>query len=701
MDNQQQNNKKPQINMPKFNMNWIYGMVIILLVTLYLTTGKENSSVQTETSYSDFKTMVMKGYADKIVVNKYSSTLHMYVKPEHIRDVFHQGVQQTGKTPSVMVEIGSVDQVEQFVNQAREEKKFSGKFQYDNSKENDFFNSLLMNILFFAGIIFVWMFIMRRMSGGGPGMGGGGIFSVGKSKAQMYEKGGDLGITFKDVAGQAGAKQEMQEIVDFLKNPQKYTELGGKIPKGALLVGPPGTGKTLLAKAVAGEAGVPFFSMSGSDFVEMFVGVGASRVRDLFEKAKSKAPCIIFIDEIDAVGRARSKNPAMGGNDERENTLNALLTEMDGFGTNSGIITLAATNRADMLDSALMRAGRFDRQIHVDLPDLNERREIFVVHLKPLKLDENLDIDFLARQTPGFSGADIANVCNEAALIAARHNSEKVCKQDFLDAVDRIIGGLEKKTKVMTEAEKKSIAIHEAGHATISWFTEFANPLVKVSIVPRGRALGAAWYLPEERVLQTKAAMLDEMCSLLGGRAAEELFIGQISTGAMNDLERTTKQAYGMVAFAGMSDKLPNLCYYNQQEYSFQKPYSDTTAKLIDEEVLKMVNEQYERAKQILTEHKEGHAQLAQLLVEREVIFADDVEKIFGKRPWTSRAEELLEAQQRAEAEAMAERRAKELGLPFKDSESTEGSENPEASESPKSSENSEKPKHSESSENN
>ena len=687
--------------MPKFNMNWIYGMVIILLVTLYLTTGKENSSVQTETSYSDFKTMVMKGYADKIVVNKYSSTLHMYVKPEHIRDVFHQGVQQTGKTPSVMVEIGSVDQVEQFVNQAREEKKFSGKFQYDNSKENDFFNSLLMNILFFAGIIFVWMFIMRRMGGGGPGMGGGGIFSVGKSKAQMYEKGGDLGITFKDVAGQAGAKQEMQEIVDFLKNPQKYTELGGKIPKGALLVGPPGTGKTLLAKAVAGEAGVPFFSMSGSDFVEMFVGVGASRVRDLFEKAKSKAPCIIFIDEIDAVGRARSKNPAMGGNDERENTLNALLTEMDGFGTNSGIITLAATNRADMLDSALMRAGRFDRQIHVDLPDLNERREIFVVHLKPLKLDKNLDIDFLARQTPGFSGADIANVCNEAALIAARHNSEKVCKQDFLDAVDRIIGGLEKKTKVMTEAEKKSIAIHEAGHATISWFTEFANPLVKVSIVPRGRALGAAWYLPEERVLQTKAAMLDEMCSLLGGRAAEELFIGQISTGAMNDLERTTKQAYGMVAYAGMSDKLPNLCYYNQQEYSFQKPYSDTTAKLIDEEVLKMVNEQYERAKQILTEHKEGHAQLAQLLVEREVIFADDVEKIFGKRPWTSRAEELLEAQQRAEAEAMAERRAKELGLPFKDSESTEGSEKPEASESPKSSENPEKPKHSEVPENN
>ena len=661
MDNHQPNNK-PQMNMPRFNMNWIYGIVIITLLVLYFTQGNEKSSVQTKTTYSEFKSMVTRGYANEIVVNKYSNTLQMYVKPEHIRDVFHQGVQQTGKNPSITVNIGSVDQVEQFVNQAREQGQFTGKFSYDNSKESEFFNSLLMNILFFAGIIFVWMFIMRRMGGGGGGTGfGGGIFSVGKSKAQMYEKGGDLGITFKDVAGQAGAKQEMQEIVDFLKNPQKYTDLGGKIPKGALLVGPPGTGKTLLAKAVAGEAGVPFFSMSGSDFVEMFVGVGASRVRDLFEKAKQKAPCIIFIDEIDAVGRARSKNPAMGGNDERENTLNALLTEMDGFGTNSGIITLAATNRADMLDSALLRAGRFDRQIHVDLPDLNERKEVFMVHLKPLKLDDSVDVDFLARQTPGFSGADIANVCNEAALIAARFNRENVGKQDFLDAVDRIIGGLEKKTKVMTEAEKKSIAIHEAGHATISWFTEFANPLVKVSIVPRGRALGAAWYLPEERVLQTKEAMLDEMCSLLGGRAAEELFIGHISTGAMNDLERTTKQAYGMVAYAGMSDKLPNLCYYNQQEYTFQKPYSETTAKLMDEEVLKMVNEQYDRAKQILSEHKEGHAQLAQLLVEREVIFAEDVERIFGKRPWTSRAEELIEAQQRAEAEAMAERRAKEL----------------------------------------
>ena len=656
-------NKKPQQQMPRFNMNWIYGIVILSLVVLYFTQGQEKSSISTQVSYSDFKVMVAKGYAKEIVVNKHQNILEMYVKPEHIRDVFHQGVEQTGKNPAVSVAIGSVDQVEQFINQQREDKTFTGKFSYDNSKDNDFFSSLIMNVLFFGGIILVWMFIMRRMGGGsGAGMGGG-IFNVGKSKAQMYEKGGELGITFKDVAGQAGAKQEMQEIVDFLKSPQKYTDLGGKIPKGALLVGPPGTGKTLLAKAVAGEAGVPFFSMSGSDFVEMFVGVGASRVRDLFEKAKTKAPCIIFIDEIDAVGRARSKNPAMGGNDERENTLNALLTEMDGFGTNSGIITLAATNRADMLDSALLRAGRFDRQIHVDLPDLNERKEVFMVHLKPLKLDNTVDIDFLARQTPGFSGADIANVCNEAALIAARHNREAVGKQDFLDAVDRIIGGLEKKTKVMTEAEKKSIAIHEAGHATISWFTEFANPLVKVSIVPRGRALGAAWYLPEERVLQTKEAMLDEMCSLLGGRAAEELFIGHISTGAMNDLERTTKQAYGMVAYAGMSDKLPNLCYYNQQEYQFQKPYSETTAKIMDDEVLKIVNEQYERAKQILMEHKEGHAQLAQLLIEREVIFADDVEKIFGKRPWTSRSEELLEAQMRADAERMAEERAKELGL--------------------------------------
>ena len=670
---QNNNNNGPKMNMPKFNMNWIYFIAILTLILLYMTNSGEgvtSPQVHTESTYSDFKAFVERGYADEIVVNKSQNTLKMYVKAEHIRDVFKQGHKQTGTNPYVDVQIGSADQVEQFVEKMREDGKFSGKLSYDNKSGGGFFSDLFVSLLPLIIIFGLWILFFRRM-GGGAGLGGG-MFSVGKSKAKMYEKGGELGITFKDVAGQAGAKQEMQEIVDFLKNPQKYTELGGKIPKGALLVGPPGTGKTLLAKAVAGEAGVPFFSMSGSDFVEMFVGVGASRVRDLFEQAKTKAPCIIFIDEIDAVGRARSKNPAMGGNDERENTLNALLTEMDGFGTNSGIITLAATNRADMLDSALMRAGRFDRQIHVDLPDLNERKEIFIVHLKPLKLDENLDIDFLARQTPGFSGADIANVCNEAALIAARHNSEKVCKQDFLDAVDRIIGGLEKKTKVMTEQEKKSIAIHEAGHATISWFTEFANPLVKVSIVPRGQALGAAWYLPEERVLQTKEAMLDEMCALLGGRAAEELFIGHISTGAMNDLERTTKQAYGMIAYAGMSDKLPNLCYYNNAEYQFQRPYSEATAKLMDDEVLKMVNEQYDRAKQILTEHAEGHAQLAQLLVEHEVIFAEDVERIFGKRPWTSRAEELLEAQMRADAERMAEERAKQLALEAKNASNEE-----------------------------
>jgi len=664
MDQKQPNkNNGPKMNMPRFNMNWIYILAIMALFLLYLTdggsTGIQKMSEQVETSYTDFKVFVDSGYASRIVVNKGQGVLKMYVKPEHIRDIFHKGSDQTGKDPYLTVEYGGIEQLEKFLDEKRDEGKFTGKLSFENQHDG-FLTNLISSLFPLFFIILLWLFFMRRM-GGGMGGGMGGIFNVGKSRAQMYEKGGDLGITFKDVAGQAGAKQEIQEIVEFLKNPQKYTDLGGKIPKGALLVGPPGTGKTLLAKAVAGEAGVPFFSMSGSDFVEMFVGVGASRVRDLFQQAKTKSPCIIFIDEIDAVGRARSKNPAMGGNDERENTLNALLTEMDGFGTNSGVIILAATNRADMLDSALLRAGRFDRQIHVDLPDLNERKEVFAVHLKPVKTDETVDIDFLARQTPGFSGADIANVCNEAALIAARHNSEKVGKQDFLDAVDRIIGGLEKKTKVMTQSEKRSIAIHEAGHATISWFTEFANPLVKVSIVPRGQALGAAWYLPEERVLQTKQAMLDEMCSLLGGRAAEELFIGQISTGAMNDLERTTKQAYGMIAYAGMSDKLPNICYYSNQEYQFQRPYSETTAKIMDDEVLRMINEQYERAKQILSEHKEGHAQLAQLLVDREVIFAEDVERIFGKRPWTSRAEELLEAQMRADAERMAAEREREL----------------------------------------
>lgn len=642
-------NNNDQPKMPKFNMNWIYGLIIIGLTVLFFTGGGNalgGGGASQDATYTRFKQYVESGYAKNVVINKQESTLKMYVRPEHIRDVFNMSAQQVGKEPYVNVDFGSVDELDKFLSVAQSKGKIAD-FSYENTNSNMFLNLLLQ--LSPLLLLFVLMyFIMRRM--GGSGNAGGGVFNVGKSKAKMYEKGNDLGITFKDVAGQEGAKQEVQEIVDFLKNPKKYTDLGGKIPKGALLVGPPGTGKTLLAKAVAGEAGVPFFSMSGSDFVEMFVGVGASRVRDLFRQAKEKAPCIIFIDEIDAVGRARSKNPAMGGNDERENTLNALLTEMDGFGTNSGVIILAATNRADMLDKALLRAGRFDRQINVDLPDLQERREIFKVHLRPIKIDVSVDIDFLARQTPGFSGADIANVCNEAALIAARHNEKTVNEKNFLDAVDRIIGGLEKKTKVMTAGEKRSIALHEAGHATVSWFCQHANPLVKVSIVPRGQALGAAWYLPEERQITTKEEMLDEMCSLCGGRAAEELFTGHISTGAMNDLERATKSAYGMIAYAGMSDKLPNICYYNNNEYQFQRPYSETTARVIDEEVLKMVNEQYERAKKILLEHKEGHNELADQLIKREVIFARDVEAIFGKRPWASRSEEIIEDNDKAKA---------------------------------------------------
>lgn len=642
MDNNRNQLGDNQPKMPKFNMNWIYTIVIVLLAVLIFSDGGDmllgGPSATQNATYTKFKMYVQKGFARSVVVNKDKGTLRMYVKPEKMRDVFGKSAQQLGQNPFVSVTYGSAEALDNYLATAQQQNKIM-----DYSYEKDTSSGLTTIFYTFGPIIFfviLWVFMMRRMGGGG---GGGGVFSVGKSKAQMYEKGNDLGITFKDVAGQAGAKQEVQEIVDFLKEPQKYTDLGGKIPKGALLVGPPGTGKTLLAKAVAGEAGVPFFSMSGSDFVEMFVGVGASRVRDLFRQAKEKAPCIIFIDEIDAVGRARSKNPAMGGNDERENTLNALLTEMDGFGTNSGVIILAATNRADMLDKALLRAGRFDRQISVDLPDLTERKEIFQVHLRKVKIDDTVDIDFLSRQTPGFSGADIANVCNEAALIAARHNNKTVGKQDFLNAVDRIIGGLEKKTKVMTNDEKRTIALHEAGHATVSWFCEHANPLVKVSIVPRGRALGAAWYLPEERQITTKEQMLDEMCALLGGRAAEELFTGHISTGAMNDLERATKSAYGMIAYAGMSERLPNICYYNNQEYQFQRPYSETTAKIMDDEVLKMINDEYARAKQILKEHSEGHNKLAELLMTREVIFAEDVEQIFGKRPWVSRSEEIME----------------------------------------------------------
>ena len=638
------NNNEPK--MPKFNMNWLYILVIIATAMLLFTnTGNSllsSSGASQEATYTKFKEYVQKGYAKNVVVNSDQRNLKMYVKPKHIQDVFHMSAKQVGPNPYVSVDFGSVENVDTYLSAEQNAGKIT-EFSYENAKSNPLLNMFLSSILPLALLVVFWIWMMRRMSGGGNAGGGGGIFSVGKSKAKLYEKANEVGVTFKDVAGQEGAKQEVQEIVEFLKNPKKYTELGGKIPKGALLVGPPGTGKTLLAKAVAGEAGVPFFSMSGSDFVEMFVGVGASRVRDAFRLAKEKSPCIIFIDEIDAVGRARSKNPAMGGNDERENTLNALLTEMDGFGTNSGVIVLAATNRADMLDKALLRAGRFDRQINVDLPDLTERKAIFNVHLRPLKIDKSLDIDFLARQTPGFSGADIANVCNEAALIAARGNKNLVDKQDFLDAVDRIVGGLEKKTKVMTAAEKRSIALHEAGHATVSWFCEHANPLVKVSIVPRGQALGAAWYLPEERQITTKEQMLDEICALLGGRAAEELFTGHISTGAMNDLERATKSAYGMVAYAGMSEKLPNICYYNNQEYQFTRPYSETTAKIMDDEVLKMVNNEYSRAKALLEEHKEGHNRLAELLLSREVIYAEDVEAIFGKRPWVSRAEEIIE----------------------------------------------------------
>ena len=663
--------------MPKFNLNWMYMIIALMLLGLYFANG--SSSISKNISYDEFQQYVRDGYVSK-VIGYDDNSVEIYIKPQYVGTVFKQDSTRVGRNPMITTEAPSRENLDNFLQKEKEETHFDGSVSYD--KKKDYFSAILWNVLPIVFLIALWIFFMRRMGSGASG-GAGGVFNVGKSKAQLFEKGGSIKVTFKDVAGLAEAKQEVEEIVEFLKEPQKYTDLGGKIPKGALLVGPPGTGKTLLAKAVAGEANVPFFSLAGSDFVEMFVGVGASRVRDLFKQAKEKAPCIVFIDEIDAVGRARGKNPAMGGNDERENTLNQLLTEMDGFGSNSGVIILAATNRVDVLDKALLRAGRFDRQIHVDLPDLNERKEVFGVHLRPIKIDDTVDVDLLARQTPGFSGADIANVCNEAALIAARHGKKFVGKQDFLDAVDRIIGGLEKKTKITTEAERRSIALHEAGHASISWLLEYANPLIKVTIVPRGRALGAAWYLPEERQITTKEQMLDEMCATLGGRAAEDLFIGRVSSGAANDLERVTKQAYGMIAYLGMSEKLPNLCYYNNDEYSFQRPYSEKTAELIDEEVKRMVNEQYERAKQILSEHKEQHNELAQLLIDeevkrmvneqyerakqilsehkeqhnelaqllidKEVIFAEDVERIFGKRPWASRSEEIMAANNKQE----------------------------------------------------
>jgi cell division protease FtsH len=625
-----------------FNLWWIYALIFIPLITLYLV---NNSSSVKEIGWTEFQQMVRDDIFDEIEVFNKKNVLEATVKKDKYAVVFKQDASKAEELGTkVLVKIPSADKFSDFYDKAVSENNISVRVTYKEG--DDLFWNILISIGPFVIIILVWFLIMRRMSGG-VGGGGMGVFNVGKSKAQLFDKDGTNKITFKDVAGLSEAKQEVEEIVSFLKNPGKYTELGGKIPKGALLVGPPGTGKTLLAKAVAGEANVPFFSLSGSDFVEMFVGVGASRVRDLFRQAKEKAPCIVFIDEIDAVGRARGKNANMNANDERENTLNQLLTEMDGFGSNSGVIILAATNRADVLDKALLRAGRFDRQIHVELPDLNERKEIFAVHLRPLKTDSSVDIEFLAKQTPGFSGADIANVCNEAALIAARNGKNFVQKDDFMSAVDRIVGGLEKRSKIMTEKERKSIAYHEAGHASLSWLLEHANPLVKVTIVPRGKALGAAWYLPEERQITTCEQLLDEMCATLGGRAAEEVFLGEISTGASNDLERVTKQAYAMIVYFGMSKKMPNLNYYDStgQDWGFTKPYSEETAKLIDHEVQQIVNEQYGRAKRMLTEHAEKHNQLAELLLRSEVIYTEDVEHIFGKRPWVSRSEEIMEKQ--------------------------------------------------------
>ena len=627
---------------PGFNLWWIYALIFIPIVALYFV--NETSTVK-EIGWTEFQQMARDDVFEEMLVLNKKNIVEATVKKDRFKDVFKLDAEKASEIGAkVLVKIPSADKFSDFYDKEVAENNISASLTFKEGED------MLWNIFVSVGplilFIFIFFFLMRRMSGG-VGGGGMGVFNVGKSKAQLFDKDGSNKVTFKDVAGLAEAKQEVEEIVSFLKNPKKYTELGGKIPKGALLVGPPGTGKTLLAKAVAGEANVPFFSLSGSDFVEMFVGVGASRVRDLFRQAKEKSPCIVFIDEIDAVGRARGKNANMNANDERENTLNQLLTEMDGFGSNSGVIILAATNRADILDKALLRAGRFDRQIHVDLPDLNERKEIFAVHLRPIKSDESADMDFLARQTPGFSGADIANVCNEAALIAARNDKKAVQKEDFMSAVDRIIGGLEKRSKIMTEKERRSIAYHEAGHASLSWLLEHANPLVKVTIVPRGKALGAAWYLPEERQITTREQLLDEMCAILGGRAAEELFCGEISTGASNDLERVTKQAYAMVVYFGMSEKLPNLNYYDStgQDWGFTKPYSEDTAKLIDEEVQRIVNEQYVRAKQILSESSEKHNELADLLLKSEVIYTENVENIFGKRPWISRSDEIMEKQ--------------------------------------------------------
>lgn len=628
----------------RFSLWWMYAIVFVFLAGVFYF---DTNTVSRKVSYTDFERYVEQDHGiNKIVVFTDKKIAEGYLTDSLAEHVFANSNYRPGSGVEAKVEttISSADKMSDKIDEWRNSGAFTGKVEYEQSSP---LTSILISVLPFVLFIGIWIFLMRRMSGaagGGGTGGGGGIFSVGKSKAMLFDKNNADRVTFKDVAGLSEAKTEIEEIVEFLKNPRKYTVLGGKIPKGALLVGPPGTGKTLLAKAVAGEADVPFFSMSGSDFVEMFVGVGASRVRDLFRQAKEKAPCIVFIDEIDAVGRARGKNAGMGANDERENTLNQLLTEMDGFGSNSGVIILAATNRADILDKALMRAGRFDRQIYVDLPDLPDRVAIFKVHLSRVKTAPDLDIELLARQTPGFSGADIANVCNEAALIAARHNKTSVDKDDFNAAVDRIIGGLEKRNKITTDEEKRSIAVHEAGHATVSWHLQYANPLVKVTIVPRGKALGAAWYLPEERQITPSQVLLDDICSLLGGRAAEELFMGHISTGAANDLERVTKQAYAMVVYYGMSDRLPNLCYYDSsgQDSIFTKPYSNERATIIDQEVSRIITEQYERAKAILRQYAAGHKELADTLISREVIYTADVERIFGPRPWTSRTEELF-----------------------------------------------------------
>ncbi|EMQ96563.1 MULTISPECIES: ATP-dependent zinc metalloprotease FtsH [Xanthomarina] len=642
------NNKKVNPKKPKFSPYWIYGIIIVIFLTMQLFSGSSFQDASLTTP-SQFMTYLRNGDVEKVeIVNRREAKVYLTAEAEQ-KEV-HKKSKPTSLLPSATqlpnykFEFGDLQNFEDDISKVIAEENLDPQPKIEYKTEQNLWGDFIIGLLPFILLIGVWIFIMRRMSGGGAGGAGGQIFNIGKSRAKLFDENTEVKTTFKDVAGLEGAKEEVQEIVDFLKNPEKYTSLGGKIPKGALLVGPPGTGKTLLAKAVAGEAKVPFFSLSGSDFVEMFVGVGASRVRDLFKQAKEKSPAIIFIDEIDAIGRARGKNNFSGSNDERENTLNQLLTEMDGFGTNTNVIVLAATNRADVLDKALMRAGRFDRQIFVDLPDVRERKEIFEVHLRPLKKAKDLDIDFLARQTPGFSGADIANVCNEAALIAARQGKKAVDKQDFLDAVDRIVGGLEKKNKIMTVAEKRAIAYHEAGHATVSWMLEHAAPLVKVTIVPRGRSLGAAWYLPEERLIVHPEQMLDEMCAALGGRAAEKVMFDRISTGALSDLEKVTKQARAMVTIYGLSDKVGNLTYYDssgQNEYGFTKPYSEKTAELIDQEISNIIEEQYQRAVKLLVENKDKLTQLAEVLLEKEVIFKDNLEKIFGKRPFEK--EELVE----------------------------------------------------------